>query len=104
MGNASGDGGPPPASLRTLGSTTESENLFARGLVAGRFRSRGWDWVGAKLAIASAWLPEQQADFLASLSFEPRTWALLEPMDAKNRPSLRFRRNYSISKTRTIHV
>jgi hypothetical protein len=66
--------------LRYLGSTTESENLFARGLVAGRFRSRGWDWVDSKRAIASAWLPEQQAEFLASLSFEPRTWALLEPM------------------------
>ncbi|HJP93519.1 MAG TPA: hypothetical protein VJ875_16285 [Pyrinomonadaceae bacterium] len=63
---------------RYLGSTTASENLFARGLVAGRFRSRGWDWVDCKLAIASNWLPEQRADFLASLSFEPRTWALLD--------------------------
>lgn len=68
---------------RKLASATESENLFARGFVTGRFGSRGWEWVDSKLASdsASAWSPEQRADFMASLSFEPRTWDLLEAMD-----------------------
>jgi hypothetical protein len=69
--------------LSHLASATESVNLFARGFVTGRFSSRGWDWVDSKLGrdAASMWSPEQRADFLASLSFESRTWDLLEAMD-----------------------
>jgi hypothetical protein len=72
---------------RRLASETESENLFSRGFVTGRLNSRGWDWVDSKLAAnaASAWSPEQRADFLASLSFEPRTWDLLESMDEETK-------------------
>lgn len=66
-----------------LGSAVAAENLFARGFVTGRFSSRGWDWVDSKLEAdaASSWTPEQRADFLASLSFEARTWDLLEAVD-----------------------
>lgn len=69
--------------LRCLASGMESENLFARGFVAGRFGSRGWGWVNSKLAphATSAWSSDQQADFLASLPFEQRTWDLLNSMD-----------------------
>jgi hypothetical protein len=68
---------------RKLASATESENLFARGFVTGRFGSRGWEWVDSKLTAdaASAWSSEQRADFLISLSFEPRTWDMVEGMD-----------------------
>jgi hypothetical protein len=66
-----------------LGSAVAAENLFARGFVTGQFSSHGWDWADSKLAAeaASHWSPEQRADFLASLSFEARTWDLLEAMD-----------------------
>lgn len=66
-----------------LASAISSENLFARGFVTGRFSSRGWDWVDSKLSsdASSAWSSEQRADFLASLTFEARTWDLVESMD-----------------------
>ena len=68
---------------RVLASESGPAKAFARGFVTGRFSSLGWDWVEARLegGAASAWTPEQRADFLASLSFEARTWDLLEPMD-----------------------
>lgn len=68
---------------RKLGSAVAAENSFGRGFVTGRFSSQGWDWVDSKLSadMASVWLPEQRADFLASLTFEARTWDMLEAMD-----------------------
>jgi hypothetical protein len=68
---------------RTLASADEAKSLFARGFVAGRFRTRGWDWVDSKLKAeaASGWSPEQRADFLSCLSFEARTWDLLDNSD-----------------------
>jgi hypothetical protein len=68
---------------RVLASKTGPAKAFARGFVTGRFSSRGWAWADAKLGngAASAWTSEQRADFLASLSFEARTWDYLEPMD-----------------------
>lgn len=71
--------------VRTLGSADETQSLFARGVVAGRFRTRGWDWVESKLKAdaTSGWSPEQQAEFLSCLSFEARTWDLLNTADAE---------------------
>jgi hypothetical protein len=68
---------------RILSSGATGEALFARGFVTGRFGSGGWDWVNDMLAAdaTSAWLPEVKAEFLASLSFEARTWDLLEATD-----------------------
>ncbi len=69
----------------TLSAPSDAQNLFVRGFVSGRFITRSWDWVSSKLASANAtaWSSEQRGDFLACLSFEARTWDLLESFDTE---------------------
>lgn len=55
---------------------------LTRGFVAGRFWSRGWEWVDEKLTTdrEERWAPEQSAAFLETLPFQAETWDRLETL------------------------
>lgn len=64
--------------LEGLGSPEAWRKYLARGLVIGRFRERGWEWVEGVLSSVSGWSPEQKAGLFFCLPFEGRTWDRLE--------------------------
>jgi addiction module HigA family antidote len=64
--------------LEGLGSSEDTRKYLARGLVTGRFREEGWQWVEDMLPAVSRWSSEQKADFFLCLPFEGRSWDRLE--------------------------
>ncbi len=64
---------------RELCSSDDPRRYLARGFIVGRRQALGWPWIEAKLSEAAPnWSPEQRAEFFACLTFEGRTWDLLE--------------------------
>ena len=65
---------------RTLASSENSLNAFARGFVIGRWRTRDLKWAEAKLfgEAGAGWSYEQRAEFYTCLPFLSRTWDQVE--------------------------
>ena len=52
---------------------------FARGFASGRCAAEGRSWAEDKLrGVASTWMPQQQAELLLAMPYEPATWDLVE--------------------------
>jgi hypothetical protein len=65
---------------RTLASSENSLNAFARGFVIGRWHTRELEWAEAKLSgeAGAGWSSEQRAEFYTCLPFLSRTWDQVE--------------------------
>jgi len=64
-----------------LAADAPAHAQFARGFVLGRVFVRGRGWAEAKVgSVGTKWRPEQQADFLACLPADARTWDLVKSL------------------------
>lgn len=65
---------------RTIASSENSLNAFARGFVIGRWSTRGLEWADAKLSgtASTGWSSEQRVEFYTCLPFLSRTWDKVE--------------------------